>query len=142
MKKLFASIVVFALLLTVLAGCQNVVAAQRETENTTPVAAGFLPEEELEPVPAFDPQPTEPAPVATQPPATQLEKRISRDEAIIIALNHAKLTKPEVWDLDAGLERENGVLIFEVDFEFGGYEYEYEILAETGDILRAHKEKD
>ena len=102
--------------------------------------------------PATEPKPTPSEPVTTQPPATEPaattppatepEKRITRDEAVAIALAHAKLTQAEIRDLDAELDRERGVLIYEVDFEAGGYEYEYELLAETGEILRAHKERD
>jgi len=31
---------------------------------------------------------------------------------------------------------------YEVDFEAGAYEYEYEIHAETGEILKSEKERD
>ena len=75
-------------------------------------------------------------------PATESSQKISRDEAISIALNHAKLSKSDVRDLEAELDKENGVQIYEVSFESGGYDYEYDINAETGKILRSAKERD
>ena len=69
-------------------------------------------------------------------------QRLSREEARNIALTHAGLTADQVRDLDTELDKERGVWLYEVDFEADGYEYEYEIHAETGEILRSEKEWD
>ena len=66
---------------------------------------------------------------------------VSREEAIRTALAHAGLTPAEVWDVDCELDRENGRTVYEIDFENTSYEYEYEIDAVTGGILRSKREK-
>ena len=66
---------------------------------------------------------------------------VSREEAIRTALAHAGLTQADVWDVDCELDRENGRTVYEIDFENASYEYEYEIDAVTGGILRSKREK-
>jgi uncharacterized membrane protein YkoI len=39
------------------------------------------------------------------------------------------------------LDIENGVKVYDVEFYFGGYEYEYEINAVTGKVIKAEKDK-
>ena len=171
MKKLYALFVVFALLLPILAGCQSAYAAANTPvtpENALDIA---LQDADLKTQDVHDLEidreknhievefekdgkdyaydihaqtreilnKEEPTPTA--PPATEA-KRLTRDEAIAIALAHAGLTKEQVRDLDAELDKERGVLLFEVDFECGAYEYEYEIHAETGAILKSEKDRD
>ena len=63
------------------------------------------------------------------------ETLISRDTAINTALNAAGLKKAEVRDLDAELDYEKGIKVWEVDFEKGNKEYSYEINANTGKII-------
>lgn len=88
-----------------------------------------------EPVPEATPETTPAAPVE---PA----EKLTREEAIAIALTHAGLTKDQVRELEAELDKERGVLVFEVDFETGEYDYEYEIHAQTGEILKSKRERD
>ena len=57
-----------------------------------------------------------------------------------IALDHAKLTASKVKKLEAELDREKGVYIYEVEFRYGNYKYEYDINATTGKILKVDKE--
>ena len=70
------------------------------------------------------------------------QSAIGRDRAIELALNHAGLNKADVRDLEAELDRERGGTYWEVDFEHGGYDYSYDINAQTGEIVIAEKEKD
>ena len=88
-----------------------------------------------EPVPEVTPETTPAAPVE---PA----EKLTREEAIAIALTHAGLTKDQVRELEAELDKERGVLVFEVDFETREYDYEYEIHAQTGEILKSKRERD
>lgn len=84
-----------------------------------------------------------PTPVVTPEPVPETTPGpMTRQEAIAIALAHAGLTSDQVRDLDAELDKERGVVYYEVDFESGAYEYEYEIHAETGAILKSEKERD
>lgn len=67
---------------------------------------------------------------------------IGNAKAESIALAHAGLQKKQVRDFECKLDKENGVLVYEVDFNYGGYEYEYEIDAYTGGILNVDKSRD
>ncbi len=69
-------------------------------------------------------------------------KYISKDEAINKALSHAGLKKSGVTELEAELDKENGKVVYSVEFKSGKYEYDYEINAETGKILKSEKELD
>lgn len=81
-------------------------------------------------------------PKTNQTTSTQKTQPISRDEAKNIALKHAGLSVSQVRDLEVELDRDDGKLHYDVDFEAGGYDYDYEIDATTGKILRSQKEKD
>lgn len=125
MKKLFALLTVLALLLPVLAGCRS----------TPPVTdPGNT---------SGNPQPTQTTPVApTSDPVTQTtapavtETKLTRDDAINIALKDAGLTREEIQDLDAELDRDYGTVHYDVDFEQNDRDYDYEIDADTGKILK------
>lgn len=60
---------------------------------------------------------------------------LPRGDVIQIALRHAGLKQADICDLSCKLEEENGVMIYQVEFEHGQYEYEYEIDAKSGKIL-------
>ena len=64
---------------------------------------------------------------------------ITSQKAQSIALSHAKLKAEQVKGLTAEFEKENGLAVFEVEFEYGKYEYEYKINAENGKIILAEK---
>lgn len=64
---------------------------------------------------------------------------ITSQKAQSIALSHAKLKAEQVKGLKAEFEKENGLAVFEVEFEYGKYEYEYKINAENGKIILAEK---
>lgn len=66
-------------------------------------------------------------------------KYITSQKAQSIALSHAKLKAEQVKGLKAEFEKENGLAVFEVEFEYGKYEYEYKINAENGKIILAEK---
>lgn len=68
--------------------------------------------------------------------------KISRDEAKKKAFEHAGLAEKDVTGLKVDLDRDNGTLKYEVDFHHGGYEYDYDINAETGEIISSEKDKD
>lgn len=68
--------------------------------------------------------------------------RISRDEAVSIALGHAGVALSDAQKLEVELDRERDREEYEVSFDSDGYEYDYDIDAATGKILRAEKEWD
>ena len=59
-----------------------------------------------------------------------------------IALNHAGVSENKVYDMEIELDDEDGALVYEVEFKFGGMEYSYEINAATGAILKHEAELD
>ena len=91
------------------------------------------------------PAPTEQAPAketsASTQPKTESD-RISRNKARDIALKHAGFKTSQVRDLEVELDKDDGTVHYDVDFEADGYDYEYEIHAESGKILKSHKERD
>lgn len=58
-----------------------------------------------------------------------------------IALQHAALTPADITRFECELDREDGVTHYEIEFISGGIEYEYEINAYTGAILKHEKER-
>ncbi len=65
---------------------------------------------------------------------------IGIEKAKEIALTHAGLGNTVFVDGD--LDLDGGRAVYELDFEAGGIEYEYDIDAVTGEILRSHSERD
>lgn len=81
----------------------------------------------------------DPAPLASTPQATQPQP-ITREQAISIALEHAKLTEDQVSRLRAESGYDDGRPEYEVEFFYGGWEYDYEIDAATGAITQSQCE--
>ncbi len=65
---------------------------------------------------------------------------ISKDEALAIACTHAKVSKQDLSELEIEFDSEKGVMIYEVEFRAGTLEYEYDIDAKTGAILKQETE--
>ena len=76
-------------------------------------------------------------PQATQPVAT-----LSKEDAIDIALEHAGLPRDQIRRLECEYDRDQGRPEWDIEFDCGGFEYSYEIHAETGVILEWDKELD
>lgn len=79
---------------------------------------------------------------SNQKPAANKSAQISKEEAIDIALNHAGLTRSQVTFDDVELDKEDGRLIWEIEFDSGNWEFEYDIDALTKDILDFEKDYD
>ena len=71
-----------------------------------------------------------------------LTAKISAKEAVAAALRHAGLKEEQVTDVDVDLDRDNGRLIYEVDFNSGNTEYDYDVDADTGSVISADKDRD
>lgn len=69
--------------------------------------------------------------VQTNAPAASLTK----EQAQAIALEHAGFTADQVTYLRAEYEIDDRLPEYEVHFHQGGWEYDYEINAQTGEIL-------
>lgn len=68
------------------------------------------------------------------------EPQLTADEALNIALEQAGVTREEIRNLENKLENDDGVLIYEIDFDAGSTEYSYDINAETGSIVERDRD--
>lgn len=82
------------------------------------------------------------APVETGSAALDGTSYIGEAKAKAIALAHANVTESSVSKLQCELDREYGYICYEVEFDCMGWEYEYEIDAFSGAILKQKKEVD
>lgn len=71
----------------------------------------------------------------------QASGEIAREEAIALALEDAGFTVQQVTGLRAHRDWDDGIFYYEVEFYREGVEYEYEIHAQTGTILKAEKDR-
>ena len=68
---------------------------------------------------------------------------LTREEALAAALEHAQLSSDQVRFIKkVELDYEHGRKIYEVEFYHDGFQYEYDIDAETGKILKYEREWD
>ena len=92
--------------------------------------------------PPAETKPADVTPVETKPATTTTKKKIGVTKAKNAAFKHAGVKSSAAWDVDVDLDTEQGKLVYEVSFDAGGYEYEYDIDAYSGKVLRSEKEKD
>ncbi len=68
---------------------------------------------------------------------------ISEEEAIAAALAHVDLQQDQVDFIKrAELDYEHGRKIYEIEFYMGGFEYEFDIDANSGKVLKYKKDRD
>lgn len=67
---------------------------------------------------------------------------VGRQAAIRTALAHAGFGEQDVRRLRCELDREDGAMVYEIEFDKDGFEYDYEINARTGAVLKSKKERD
>ena len=77
-----------------------------------------------------------------QPSKPAASGDIGYAKAKSVALNHAGVSENKAYDMEIELDDEDGRLVYEVEFKFGGMEYSYEINAATGAILKHEAELD
>ena len=136
-----AALLVAALSIALLSGCAVRAAAPPPTQPVLTVTEA--PTVPPAPVPETAPPTTPSAPeqAPSLPASAPTDPaRISREEAMDIALKDAGFTRDQVTRLKAEFDYDDGRPEYEVEFRQGGYEYDYEIHAETGAIL--HKDID
>lgn len=81
-----------------------------------------------------------PSTVPSSTPGQSVSMYIGMDRAKTIALEHAGLTASQARFSHARMDRENGRMVYELEFRYNGVEYEYEIDAVTGRILDHERE--
>ena len=77
---------------------------------------------------------------STTQSTSQTTTKITAEKAKEIALNHAGVKSSDVTGYKSDLDWDDGVSVYELEFWAGGYEYDYEINAVTGAVLKSEKE--
>lgn len=72
---------------------------------------------------------------SVDPAQTATGNRITREQAENLALEHAGLTADQVTGLRAEFDTDHGYPEYDVEFRYQTREFDYEIDAETGEIL-------
>jgi len=67
---------------------------------------------------------------------------IGRQAAIRAALAHAGFNEADVRRLKCELDREDGLMVYEIEFDKDGFEYDYDIDAKSGTVVKFKKERD
>ncbi len=67
---------------------------------------------------------------------------ISSNEALEIALKSLNISQNNIHDLSNELDYKFGVTVYEIDFKYNKYEYEFYINAQTGEVLKSFRERD
>lgn len=67
---------------------------------------------------------------------------IGEEKALQAALAHAGVSEADIDFYRMDMDVEKGVMVYEIEFYCGGYEYEYDIDAGTGEIVKNKKEID
>lgn len=123
--RLFSFLLTAALAISALSGCQAARSAGRAVERGVESVGNAVRQ-------AVDPTTATASGHHTNPALTL-------EEAEKIALKHAGFTADQVTALHTEYEIEHGVPQYDVEFHYGRWEYDYEIHADTGEVLSYSK---
>ena len=73
--------------------------------------------------------------------SSDTEELIGKDKAKQVAFDHAGVKSSDAKNVKCELDRDDGTVHYDVDFDANGYEYDYEINAATGKVLKSEKER-
>ncbi len=79
---------------------------------------------------------------AAENSAKNAQTKVDDKKALSIALKDAGIKEADATEKEAEKDSQKGKVIWEVSFKSGGQEYDYDIDAETGDVLNKKNEKD
>ena len=82
--------------------------------------------------------PPQPAPESQKPKASYIDEGQAKNAA----LSHAGVSANAATEYQSELDREHGIMVYEIEFKCQGFEYEYEIDASTGAVLKHEKDTD
>ncbi len=114
---------------------------QSQPQSTQPAATQAATQAATE---AATQAPTQAATQAPAQPATQASSGnyIGESAALSAALTHAGVSESQISRQKVELDRDDGRMIYEVEFHVDRMEYDYEIDAETGSVLKAESDWD
>ena len=76
----------------------------------------------------------------TQTGAASAKAYITAEEAKSAALTHAGVSESSVAQLEIEFDSEDGLMVYEVEFYANGAEYDYDINARTGEVVKFSRE--
>ena len=127
--RLFSLLLAAVLAVPAMTGCQTatkVASAGRTAEQGVESVGDALKQAAAPTAAAASGKPTNPA--------------LTLEEAQSIALKHAGFAADQVTALHTEYEIEHGIPQYDVEFRHGSWEYNYEIHADTGEILSYSKD--
>ncbi len=80
--------------------------------------------------------------VVQKPVSAEQTQSITKDKAKELALKKAGVAAKDAKFVKVELDRDDGVLYYDIEFEAGSYEYDIEVSADDGSILSFDKEKE
>ena len=128
------SLILLVMLIAILGGCGTLFAAEQAMDQVEDNLEQKADQVEQQIEDAVKP------PVS--PAVTQNAAALTETEAQEIALTHAGFTADQVTNLHVHFDVDDGVPEYEVGFFQNGWEYDYTIHADTGDILEYDKDND
>ena len=134
--KIRLTAMMLILTLGILSGC-TVSALQPEVTVPSPAVIPAAPAAGSTEPAAVPAEPAPAAPAAVEVPSSHLR----REDALAIALKDAGLEENQVSRLKAEFDYDDGRPEYDVEFRYDGWEYEYEIHAESGKILNRDKDR-
>ena len=108
-----------------------------QTDNSTPQTNNNTAQTNNS-TPQTNPSPDQTAPESQKPKNSY----ISESQAKNAAISHAGVSANVITEYESELDREHGVMIYEIEFKCEGFEYEYEIDASSGAVLKHEKDQD
>ena len=76
----------------------------------------------------------------TQTGTASTKAYITAEEARSAALTHAGVSESSVAQMEIEFDSEDGLMVYEVEFYAGGAEYDYDINARTGAVVKSSRE--
>ncbi len=83
-----------------------------------------------------------PSPLPNAEVPSAAEATITLEKSKKIAFDDAGVREEDVSRLNTDVDREGSRRYYEIDFKADGFEYDYEIDADSGKILKKEKERD
>lgn len=75
-------------------------------------------------------------------PSFSSQTYVGEASAKSAAYKHAGVKESDVYTCSCELDREHSITVYEVEFKANGYEYDYDINAVTGEVVKYSKEAD
>lgn len=70
---------------------------------------------------------------------TTSDAKITKDKAKEIALKHASVSEADITDYEIELDNDDNILHYDISFKHNGKKYDYDINAQTGEVMNDEK---